>query len=334
MPVRGLRPVRSVAPVCGSAAARGPGGACSDGRQCVAGVRDPLDIEHGGSFRRLPCCSRTATVPPVSPRRSEGSTALLGQQGGELVARREAQCSRPRAPSPPPDASAPPAARRSRRGGPATPANRAERTRPNDGTRTKPVSSVPAMPPAGSARAATTSRPMLVRAHDQTGGGGEGRAQDVRGTSRTTAAATKRAGPRLLASVARIATSPRRPARRAARDTSRAMMAVALPAAARPAGSRHSPGIVTGPTEAGEQDAAEGEAREVRGEHYGERVASSAQELDQQLGPHDLVERGRPHRPPRTGRGRSEGVGGTAGESTAGAGRDRRVWPRTRRSKN
>ena len=49
---------------------------------------------------------------------------------------------------------------------------------------------------------------------------------------------------------------------------------------------------MTAPAEADEQKATEREAREVGGQHHRERVAPGAQELDEQLGPDDLIAEG------------------------------------------
>ena len=54
------------------------------------------------------------------------------------------------------------------------------------------------------------------------------------------------------------------------------------------------PGIASARAEAGKEKAAEREAREVGGEHHRERVAPGAQELDEELGPDDLIAEGHP----------------------------------------
>ncbi len=175
---------------------------------------------------------------------------------------------------------------------PATARAPIERTSPSRGTRTKPVRSEPAIPPA--VLTAATSAHVAADvggAGDEPGRGGKGGAQEHRRQQQDGGRRHDEAGHDF----------DRLPAREAHRPHARERLGLRQPLAEeedRAHGARggsaeqqpeRPPRLASALAPAGEQEAAEREARQVGREHHGERVRARAQERHEQLGPDDLV---------------------------------------------
>ena len=141
------------------------------------------------------------------------------------------------------------------------------------------AATVPTSPP-------TRSAPAARRA-----AAGNAAPSSVVGTSRMAAEATMN-----LATTSMVSRPDRRIAHMPAQvcaSESQVPRTAALPMALTPAAASRTPkvhhGSWRGPREAREEGAAEGEAREIRAQHHRERVRARAQELHEQLRPHDFV---------------------------------------------
>ena len=165
------------------------------------------------------------------------------------------------------------------------------RTRPSKGTKTKPVSSVPAMPPAVfNAIVAPMSRPTQPAPDVKRETAGNAAPSSVVGTRRTATAATaKRAdSSRVSLPVARIAHMPANICASESHPPSSATITTADVPAPAIKQAEHLPRL-PGWTTTNKEEAAERQATKVGGQHHRERVTARAEELHEEFRPDDLI---------------------------------------------